>query len=214
MKVYNLIHMQNTDCVCDCDVKSFVSKQDAQNAMRADWQDSVSEWGYDIHDHYDDDVCECGEDTAIIRKGMDVESWRIETQELFPAADEESMGTTKLRRTFTFSSEEIDAMYQRNENFRGKRADFNKLRLFQEIKADLTEFLQYCDDVQRLEDMEPNQHEKNAMLFLDMNTISMLDKKESAMLTAIMDKADRVIISAIKRKCIRFSFGIENVWMD
>lgn len=126
----------------------------------------------------------------------------------------EHIGVTVLRRTLDYTPEEIDAMYQRNENFNGKQANFEKLRLFQEIKADLTAFLQCCDDVCKLEEIKPNQHEKNALLFLDMNVISTFNKEETAMLTAIMNKADRMIVSAIGGNSIRISFGVENVWVN
>lgn len=124
------------------------------------------------------------------------------------------IGVTELRRTLAYSSEEIEAMYQRNESFSGKRADFDKLRLFQEIKADLTEFLQRCDDVRKLEEIKPNQYEKNAVLFLDVNIISTLNKDETAMLMAVMSKADRMVVSALGNGCIRFSFCVENVWIE
>lgn len=122
------------------------------------------------------------------------------------------IGITELRKTLAYTPEEIEAMYQRNENFDGRRANFGKLRLFQEIKTDLTNFLQSCDDVYKLEEVRPNQYEKNALLFLDIKAISTFNKDEVAMLTAIMNKADRVIISAIEGGSIRISFGVENVW--
>jgi len=105
-------------------------------------------------------------------------------------------------------------MYQRNENFNGKRADFDKLRLFQEIKAGLTKFLQRCGDVRKLEEIKPNQYEKNAILFLDVSSVAAFNKDETAMLTAIMNKADRVVVSTVGGSCTRFSFCVENIWTD
>lgn len=126
----------------------------------------------------------------------------------------ERIGITELRRTLAYTPEEIEAMYQRNENFNGRRANFGKLRLFQEIKADLTNFLQSCDDVCKLEEVRPNQYEKNALLFLDINAVSTFNKDEVAMLTAIMNKADRVIVNAVGGSSVRISFGVENIWED
>lgn len=124
------------------------------------------------------------------------------------------VGVTELRRTLAYSPEEIEAMYQRNENFNGKRADFDKLRLFQEIKAGLTEFLQRCGDVRKLEEIKPNQYEKNAILFLDVSVVTTFSKDETAMLTAIMNKADRMVVSTVGGNCTRFSFCVENIWTD
>lgn len=124
------------------------------------------------------------------------------------------IGVTELRRTLAYSPEEIEAMYQRNENFNGKRADFDKLRIFQEIKAGLTEFLQRCGDVRKLEEIKPNQYEKNAILFLDVSSVAAFNKDETAMLTAIMNKADRMVVSTVGGSCTRFSFCVENIWTE
>lgn len=82
MKIYILVHEQDTDAAWGCDVKSFTDKQAALDAMRADWQESVKDWEYDAKEHGDDDECECGEATAVIRDGDDVENWRIEEHDL------------------------------------------------------------------------------------------------------------------------------------
>ena len=111
------------------------------------------------------------------------------------------------------SGEEIVAMIDRNENFNGKRADFSKLALYQEIKAELVDFLQDCDNVVKLSECKPNQHEQNAVIFLDIKTISTFDKLEAAKLTAIMGKADRIMMSGGDRG-IRISFGIEKIWTE
>ena len=206
MKIYNLIHEQDTDAAWGCDVRSFTDKLSAQNAMRESWESTVKAWEYDAKEHKDEDEYECCESTAVIRDDSDVESWRIEVLD--------RIGVTELRRTLAYSPEEIEAMYQRNENFNGKRADFDKLRLFQEIKTELTEFLQCCGDVRKLEEIKPNQYEKNAILFLDVSIVAAFSKDEVAMLTAIMNKADRVVVSTVGGSCTRFSFCVENIWTD
>ena len=82
MKIYNLIHEQDTDAAWGCDVRSFTDKLSAQNAMRESWESTVKAWEYDAKEHKDEDECECCESTAVIRDDSDVESWRIEEQEL------------------------------------------------------------------------------------------------------------------------------------
>lgn len=111
--------------------------------------------------------------------------------------------------------EEIEEMYQRNENFSGSRADFGKIRLYQEIKGELVDFLQSCDDVIKLSESKINPHEKNAMFYLDIKHISTFDRTELAKLTSIMSKVDLVVIcSGTRRDYIRVSFGIENIWAE
>ncbi len=126
----------------------------------------------------------------------------------------ERIGIVELQRTLAYSPEEIEAMYRRNENFDGKQVAFDKLQLFHELKADLAEFLQHCDDVQRLEEIRPNPREKNAILFLDVGIVTTFDKEEISILTTIMERADRTVVSAIGNDCIRFSFCIENIWTE
>lgn len=162
-----------------------------------------------------------------LQKRVDIDSLRLGylageistadvVHQLNCAEDEalDRIGVTELRRTLAYSPEEIEAMYQRNENFNGKRADFDKLRLFQEIKAGLTKFLQRCGDVRKLEEIKPNQYEKNAILFLDVSSVAAFNKDETAMLTAIMNKADRMVVSTVGGSCTRFSFCVENCWTE
>lgn len=109
--------------------------------------------------------------------------------------------------------EEFGEMVDHNENFDGKRADFSKLALYQEIKANLVDFLQGCDDVVKLSECKPNQYEPNAVIFLDIKSISIFDKAETDKLTTIMGKADRIMMSGGDQG-IRISFGIEKVWIE
>ena len=82
MKIYNLIHEQDTDAAWGCDVRSFTDKLSAQNAMRESWESTVKAWEYDAKEHKDEDECYCEEESAVIRDGMDSVRWRIEEHDL------------------------------------------------------------------------------------------------------------------------------------
>lgn len=82
MKIFLLIHEQDTDAAWGCDAKPFTDKQAAQDAMHKDWKASVKAWEYESHEHRDEDGATCGEAEAVIRENSEVESWRIEEQEL------------------------------------------------------------------------------------------------------------------------------------
>lgn len=82
MKIFLLIHGQDTDSACDTGVKPFADRQAAWDAMRREWNEAVTVWGYASKEHGDEDECECREDAAVIRDGGEVEYWRIEEQEL------------------------------------------------------------------------------------------------------------------------------------
>lgn len=83
MKIYLLIHEQDTDAAWGCDVKPFTDKQAAMDTMRKDWEDTIESSEFDTSapitdEHYN----ECDMEHAVIRDGDDVENWRIEEHEL------------------------------------------------------------------------------------------------------------------------------------
>ena len=82
MKIFLLIHGQDTDAACDTDVEPFAAWQAAWDAMRREWNEAVTAWGYASKEHGDGDECECCQDAAVIRTGGNVEYWHIEEQEL------------------------------------------------------------------------------------------------------------------------------------
>lgn len=82
MKIYNLIHELDTSDEWSCNVKPFLAKLSAQKTMREDWQETARNWEYDSKEHGDDDECECGEETAVIRDGENFVHWRIEEHDL------------------------------------------------------------------------------------------------------------------------------------
>ena len=82
MKIFLLIHGQDTDAARDTSVKPFAGRQAAWDTMRREWNEAVTAWGYASKEHGDEDECECRQDAAVIRAGGEVEHWRIEEQEL------------------------------------------------------------------------------------------------------------------------------------
>lgn len=110
-----------------------------------------------------------------------------------------------------YTPEEIAEMHDRNENFNGTRANFSKVKLYQAVKSDLVEFMNMCDDVQMIDGYDPNTKEKHAILWLDFSPAATLNKEETAALTAIMNKADGTVISAVDGH-VRVSFDINDIW--
>ena len=112
-----------------------------------------------------------------------------------------------------YTAEQIGEMNDRNENFRGTRANFAKMQLFQEIRSDLLDFLSGCDEVRLVDGYSPNGNEKNSILWLDLSSIATLSKEDTAALTLIMNKADSTTISAVEDH-VRITFYVNNVWDD
>lgn len=73
MKVYLMIHEQDTDAAWGCNVQPFTDKQAAQEAMRKSWETSVKDWEYDSHEHHGEDEATCNEADAVLREADDVE---------------------------------------------------------------------------------------------------------------------------------------------
>lgn len=83
MKIYILINSQDTDGALGTNVAPFTDQAAAQAALRQVWEEALVSWDFDTSEPTTDDhYCECGENTAIIRDGDDVETWRIETHEV------------------------------------------------------------------------------------------------------------------------------------
>lgn len=111
----------------------------------------------------------------------------------------------------SYTPEEIGIMHDRNENFHGTQANFEKLQLYKAVKRSLMEFKERCDCVQTVNGYHPNVREKHAILWMDLSTFDALDRKETAALTAISDTVDNVIITDMENRT-RITFVIQNIW--
>lgn len=109
--------------------------------------------------------------------------------------------------------EEIADMNDRNENFIGHTADLSKIQLYQRIKARLTELMEQCHDVYRIEGYPPNVREQCAIIWVDLKALSMLDGKASMLLSEAMCIADSVFVAG-GTSGIRITFGVKEVWID
>ena len=116
-------------------------------------------------------------------------------------------------RRESYTPDEIVAAHDRNESFSGTRANMDKIRLYQTVKSDLTEFVKLCNDAELVDGFDPNVHEKHAILWLDFSPAAILSAEETAALAAIMTKADGTVISAVDGH-VRITFDIKNIWND
>lgn len=110
-----------------------------------------------------------------------------------------------------YTPEEIGAMHDRNENFRGKHANFEKLQLYQAIKNDLVEFMEHCGSVKQVDGFDPNVREKHAIIWMDLSPAATLNKEETAALAAVMSKADGAVFATVDGH-VRISFIIKDIW--
>ncbi len=110
-----------------------------------------------------------------------------------------------------YTPEDIAAMHDRNENFHGTRANFEKIALYQAVKSDLVKFMEQSVEVCGVEGFDPNVREKHAVIWMDLVPAATLTKDETAKLTDIMNKVDGVVLSAVDGH-VRISFDINDIW--
>lgn len=112
-----------------------------------------------------------------------------------------------------YTPEKIAAMIDYNENFVGHTADLSKIQLYQQIKARLTELMEQCPDVCKVEGYSPNIREQCAIIWVDLKALSALNDKASILLSEAMRIADNVFIAGGKSG-VRITFGVSKVWRD
>lgn len=79
MKIYTLVHLQDNN-ITDADATPFLSREEAQAAMKTAWEDALKAAGIDpAEQQCDEREWECGEDAASIRVDFDsiYETWKI-----------------------------------------------------------------------------------------------------------------------------------------
>lgn len=82
MKLFLLIHEQDTDAAWGSSVDLFSTLEVAQAKMKTAYEKTVESWDFDIENQTDDHCCEFSDMDASIRDGSDIETWRIEEKEL------------------------------------------------------------------------------------------------------------------------------------
>ena len=51
-----------------------------------------------------------------------------------------------------YTPEHFEELHDRNENFDGRVADFGKFATYNQIKTALVDFMQRCDEVERIDE--------------------------------------------------------------
>ena len=82
MKIYILLHEQDTDSSWGGSAAPYLDKESAQAAMRKELDETVKSWGYNSREHHDEDECSCSDNSAVLRDGINAEHWSIKEFEL------------------------------------------------------------------------------------------------------------------------------------
>lgn len=76
MKIYVLIHEQDTESAWGSHVSLFLNRDLAEASMRKCWEDALKSWEFDLDkEMYDDHCWEYNHDNAAVLDGTDIERW-------------------------------------------------------------------------------------------------------------------------------------------
>ena len=67
MKLYILIHEQDTDSAWGSSAKPFIDRVAAQDAMRHDYEDTIKTWGFDETSQTEEHKAYCHDGEALVR---------------------------------------------------------------------------------------------------------------------------------------------------
>ena len=82
MKLYILIHEQDTDSAWGSSAKPFIDRAAAQDMMRQDYEDTDKRWGFDETRQTEEYKAYCHDGEALVRDDTDIEIWRIDEHDL------------------------------------------------------------------------------------------------------------------------------------
>lgn len=138
---------------------------------------------------------------------------RVKTMRGDPAVYKEYVAELRKKNPLELTAEEIAVLHEGNEKYHGDTPDFTKIERYGKIESVAQCFMDKCDEVARIEKLRPNPHERHALVCVDLKFAATLDQRETAMLTELLQLADRVTVSA-NGEFTRFSLAVENIWEE
>lgn len=82
MKLFILIHEQDTNSAWGATATPFTDRTAAQDAMRQSHAEAIRTWGFDETRQTEEHRSYCHDGEAMVRDDTDMEHWRIEEHEL------------------------------------------------------------------------------------------------------------------------------------
>lgn len=145
---------------------------------------------------------------------LDFEQYRKDRDELdakIAAAALEYEQELRGKPINVLTPEEIGALCDLNENFKGNDVNADKLRQYAALKEAVAEFLSACDEAVQLTESAPSAKMLNAVIRLDVKAITTMNKTEAGLLAKALKLADFMVVSLVD-DCIRYSFSVEKIW--
>jgi hypothetical protein len=108
--------------------------------------------------------------------------------------------------------EEVGQLVDRNESFSGTTASFPKVQRYNDIKATLTQLLQRNRCTTALSESAPARNHRCAQLYLDLSRISILKRRDIALLVKALEKSDELVVAVCESHTPRMTFSLNGVW--
>ena len=107
----------------------------------------------------------------------------------------------------------VEAMLQRNENFRGTSVNEAKMNLFTQIRQESDEPAHLMCGT--LTVRPPESTKRNAMVMIDLPLpVCIFNESVRSRLARLIEKADDVSFAAPTGESMRVTFGVHGVWED
>lgn len=111
-----------------------------------------------------------------------------------------------------YTPEEIAAMHDRNENFHGTLADFQKMTAYKRLAQKLHLLEKSSDGELTVTEMEPNPREMSAVIYVDMPKMMMFKDAEALeILSSAITMSDAFSVST-DGNINRMLFVIQDIW--
>jgi len=111
-----------------------------------------------------------------------------------------------------FTDEELEVIFSRNDNFRGKTMDFSAVQRYEKVKE-----AALWMDVNNLDVIgvgldSISKDKPNAIVTMDIRRLVSLRGKALQVFITMCTLSDTVFVAGTKDTSIRYTFGVENIW--
>lgn len=137
MKLYTLVHTENSNYRSGADVESFLSLGDAQKKMQEQYEICCKEAGQDTPGFKSGDDCyhEIEDARAVVQDGIDTYSWQIVEQDL-PVEVALVIEMGMVVNTYATGKGICTTIYDRDSNTRNQEEEDQLEKDIAAIKAD------------------------------------------------------------------------------
>ena len=113
----------------------------------------------------------------------------------------------------TANAMEITKLTAQNESFCGSKPNFEKMRMYQVLKSELTSLLQHSPNIFKMEELPPARNHRSAIITLEFHTVVLLTDDLFSVFRQAISLCDGFSVSCAGLHP-SMSFTIMNIWED